>query len=255
MPLTIACLAVCGSAGAQFVPVVHTATRASEPPAIDGDLSDPAWAQAARIGPFYAYQSGGDPAAAATTLRLLWDDRFLYVGYEATDTDIRSSCQLAGACGHDSNLYDGDVLELFLQVDPGVVRYEEFEWSPLGEDFDARLASRRDGPTATGLPGRPWESGMQSAVRVDGTVDDPSDADTGWIAEARLPLAALVAQPIAVGDRWRFTGARYDFFNAKTPGEPALMMSTRGDPNAPNGGVTMGFHSLEIYDTLEFVDR
>jgi hypothetical protein len=31
------------------------------------------------------------------------------------------------------------------------------------------------------------------------------------------------------------------------------MMSTRGDPEAPAGGVTNGFHTYEIYDTLEFV--
>jgi hypothetical protein len=60
---------------------------------------------------------------------------------------------------------------------------------------------------------------------------------------------------VDVGTTWTFTGARYDYHNRNVPGGPALMMSTRGDPSAPSGGVTNGFHTYEIYDTLRFVDE
>lgn len=246
-PVTLAFLCLAAPCGA-FEPAEYSAHRAAVAPTIDGRLDDPAWAGAQVIKPFYAYQTGGDPPAAPTTLRLLWDDTHLYVAMQATDTDIRSSCALAGDCGHDASIFNGDVLELFVRPRQDATRYAEFEWSPLGEDFDAFFTSR------FGSPGVAWESGMVSAVVVDGTVDNPSDTDRGWVAEARIPLASLGGAPTA-GDRWTFTGARYDYFNPASPRGPALSMSTRGDPDAPNGGVTNGFHTYEIYDTLIFSGR
>lgn len=231
---------------AAFTPAIYEARRTTVAPTIDGDLSDSAWSSAQRIGPFFAYKSGGAPAAAETTMRILWDDQFLYVSVQAIDADIRSSCSLAGACGHDAALFLGDVVELFVRESTAQVRYHEFEWSPLGSDFDARFESR------FGAPGAAWESGLLSAVLVSGTVDEASDTDLGWAAEARIPLASFQSA-VKVGTTWTFTGARYDYHNRNVPSGPALMMSTRGDPSAPAGGVTNGFHTYEIYDSLRFV--
>lgn len=233
---------------AAFTPAIYEARRTTAAPVIDGDLSDSAWSSAQAIGPFFAYKSGGAPAAAETTLRILWDDQFLYVSFHAMDADIRSSCSLAGACGHDASLFLGDVVELFVRESTAQVHYHEFEWSPLGSDFDARFESR------FGAPGAAWESGLLSAVLVSGTVDQPSDTDLGWVAEAKIPLTSFQSTA-NVGTTWTFTGARYDYHNRNVTGGPALMMSTRGDPSAPAGGVTNGFHTYEIYDTLRFVDE
>jgi hypothetical protein len=231
---------------AAFTPERYEARRVAVAPTIDGDLSDSSWSSADVIGPFFAYQTGGGPAASETTMRVLWDNQFLYVSFQSVDENIRSSCSLAGACGHDAALFLGDVVELFIRESTAQVRYHEFEWSPLGEDFDARFETR------FGSPGQAWESGLLSAVAVNGTVDLASDTDVGWLAEARIPLAAFPSV-VGIGTTWTFTGARYDYFNGAAPGGPALMMSTRGDPTAPSGGVTNGFHTYEIYDTLEFV--
>jgi hypothetical protein len=95
---------------AAFTPATYEARRTSPAPTIDGDLNDSAWSSAQAIGPFFAYKSGGAPAAAETTLRILWDDQFLYASLHAIDADIRSSCSLAGACGHDASLFLGDVV-------------------------------------------------------------------------------------------------------------------------------------------------
>ena len=233
---------------AAFTPAIYEARRTTAAPTIDGDLSDSAWSSAQVIGPFFAYKSGGAPAAAETTMRILWDNQFLYASLQAIDADIRSSCSLAGACGHDASLFLGDVVELFIRESTAQVRYHEFEWSPLGSDFDARFESR------FGAPGVAWESGLLSAVLVSGTVDQASDTDLGWVAEARIPLTSFQSA-VNVGTTWTFTGARYDYYNRNVPGGPALMMSTRGDPSAPSGGVTNGFHTYEIYDKLRFVDE
>ena len=243
--LVVCCLAE--NSDAVFTPIRFEARRITNPPVIDGDLSDSVWNQAQPMKVFYAYQSGGDPPAAATSARILWDEDYLYVGLEMADVDIRSACALRGSCGRDANLFQGDVIELFVKESTASARYHEFEWSPLGEEFDARFDRVR-----FGAPGIGWNSGMRSAVQVRGTVDNPSDSDRGWTVESAIPLADFELSSIEVGSQWRFTVARYDYYNAPPDPREELMMLTRGDPDAPNAGVTSGFHTYEIYDILEF---
>ncbi len=232
---------------AVFNPIRFEALKVTTPPTIDGDLSDPVWGQAQLMDEFYAYQSGGDPPAAETTARILWDDDNLYLAFEMRDADIRSSCGLQGQCGKDANLFQGDVIELFVRESTSSPTYHEFEWSPLGEEFDARFDRVRFGSPGTG-----WESGMNSAVQVQGTADDPSDTDTGWTVESVIPLADFELSSIDVGSEWRFTVARYDYYNQPPSPQAELMMLTLGDPDAPNAGITSGFHTYEVYDILEF---
>ena len=167
------------------------------------------------------------------------------------DIDIRSACALSGNCGNDASLFNGDVIELFIKALPGRTKYFEFEWSPLGEFFDARFDNAMD-PRWSTLPGVSWDSTATGAVQLHGTVDNPSDVDTGWTVEAAIPLVDLGLTSFGPGSEWYFTVARYDYFNVPGIMTPALMMSTPGDPAAPNGGVTFGFHSYEIYDLLHF---
>jgi hypothetical protein len=225
--------------------------RADSAPAIDGDLSDGAWRHAVVIDQFFEFRSGGEPAASEGSARFLWDDNSLYVGLEMQDVDIRSACALSGHCGNDANLFNGDVIELFIKPLPGRTKYFEFEWSPLGEIFDARFDNAMD-PRWSTPPGVSWDSTATGAVQLHGTVDNPSDVDTGWTVEASIPLADLGLTSFGAGSEWYFTVARYDYFNVPAVMTPALMMSTPGDPAAPNGGVTFGFHSYEIYDLLHF---
>jgi hypothetical protein len=236
---------------AKFTSTRFDVWRADTGPAIDGDLSDVAWRRAVVIDQFFEYRSGGEPAPVDGSARFLWDDNSLYVGLEMQDVDIRSACALSGDCGNDANLFNGDVIELFIKPLPGRTKYFEFEWSPLGEFFDARFDNAMD-PRWSTPPGVGWDSTATSAVQVQGTVDNPADVDAGWTVEASIPLVDLGLTSFGPGSEWYFTVARYDYFNVPGVMTPALMMTTPGDPAAPNGGVTFGFHSYEIYDLLHF---
>ena len=240
-------MVVAEAVSAQFVPRLFQARRTVTAPVIDGDLSDATWNGAEVIDEFFAYKSGGDPAAADATARILWDETNLYVAFEMFEVDIRSSCGLVNQCGHDANLFQGDVIELFVKELAGDSTYYEFEWSPNGDDFDAQFNTR------FGPPGTSFESSLTSAVQVQGTVDNGNDSDTSWTVEAAIPLASLSAfSAVNLATEWFFTVARYDYYNAPPSPQEQLMMSTPGDPNAPMGGVTHGFHTYEIYDILRF---
>jgi hypothetical protein len=229
------------TARAEFVPRVYEARRIETPPVLDGQLDDDAWRMAQPIREFFAYQTGLPPASQ-TTGRLLWDDQFLYLAFEMSDADIRPSALTSGSGGRDGRLYEGDVIEFFVRPDENSPQYFEFEWSPNGDLFDARFDTRRFGPPSTS-----WNTELSAAVHVDGTWDNSADEDQRWIVETRIPLVAFA--DVQGGESWRFTLARYDYF---VPGLPdaQLMMSTPGDPELPNAGLSSGFHTYELYDRL-----
>lgn len=244
------CLSVSGlcplASYSQFVPRKFEARKTADRPTIDGILSDSAWESAQNIDQFFAYQSGGAPAAAETSAKILWDDEFLYLAFEMQDADIRPSSVTAGQTGRDASLFLGDVIELFIREDRSATRYFEFEWSPKnGDVLDARFDERKFGP-----PGIAWDTAIVSAVRVQGTIDDTTDVDTGWTVESAIPLSSF--EPISTNSRWTFTLARYDYFN---PGhsKEQLMTSAIGAPDLPLAGFASGFHSYEVYDDLQFV--
>jgi hypothetical protein len=231
---------------AEFAPRSFELRRATEPPVIDGQTDESVWQTAQEIDEFFAYQSGGEPAAAKTSARLLWDDEFLYVALEMFDADIRPSSVTASQTGRDARLFLGDVIELFVREDRESPRYYEFEWSPkAGDVFDARFDERKFGP-----PGTDWNTDIISAVSVEGTINDASDLDTLWTVESSIPLSAF--GPVSAGSEWTFTFARYDYFNP-TSSDEQLMTSTIGDPDLPQAGFATGFHTYELYDDLQFV--
>lgn len=234
-----------GTAVAEFTPTRYHLPRTNSPPVIDGQLDDVTWQNSLVIDKFYQYKSGGTPANSRGTMRLTWDAENLYLGMEVLDNNILPSSIVTGRGGFDGPLYEGDVIELFVRQRGNSPMYHEFEWNAVGDRFDARFDTRRFGP-----PGTSWNSGMRSRVRVDGTTGNRQDVDTSYTVEAAIPLS--VFEPVAVGTEWFFSFARYDYHFRNNRFEEELMMSTPGDPTAPDGGVTHGFHTYEIYDVLVF---
>src|SRR5947207_2207547 len=62
-----------------------TAVKTEKPPSLDGDLSDECWKTAPKAETFIDPQSG-KPVADQTVAMVLYDDKFIYVGFEAKDS-------------------------------------------------------------------------------------------------------------------------------------------------------------------------
>lgn len=172
------------------------------PPTIDGDLSDGVW-QAAQPASL-AGSFDGRPVTRPTTFRVLWDDENLYVAFDATDPDVWGSKR-----NKDDDIYNEDAVEFYVDADGDGATYNELQVSPHNVNFDASFVARRsDLPTAM-----QWESGMVSAVKVKGTLDDDRDQDERWTVELKIPLKNLNAVPHLPpqkGDRWRFNVYRLE---------------------------------------------
>jgi len=243
--LTMAALSLCltgclfrASKQAQVQPRLFRCHRAVGPIVIDGKVDEPAWGNAEVVDDFRIPVTGARPKFP-TKAMLLWDSENLYLAAFMVDNDITATRK-----EHDSQLWEDDVVELFLKPREDRNPYFEFEINPLGATLDLLFGRRGAGSFDRW---RAWESGMKAAVAIRGTLNDWTDKDAGWCVEVAIPLKALAAtgpKP-ALGDRWRFAVCRYDYSVYIQDG-PELSSSAL----LP----TSNYHQYEGYDYLEFAE-
>ncbi|HME92036.1 MAG TPA: carbohydrate-binding family 9-like protein [Myxococcaceae bacterium] len=179
--------------------------RTPKPPVIDGLLTDEVWrlaAPAELVGSL-----DGAPTSLRTVARLLYDDRNLYLSFDCEDPDVWGTM-----LKRDDPIYTEEVVEIFIDANADGRTYNEIEVSPNNTVFDAYFPERRHGMDLS------WDSGLKSAVKVRGTLNDPSDRDQGWSVEMQIPIARLAEVPRVPprrGDRWRFNLYRLEHVDRK----------------------------------------
>jgi hypothetical protein len=202
---------------------------AVEVPAIEGVIDEPAWRGAARI-EFRATDGRREPRYR-TEARLLWDLENLYLAFDCRDPDINSSYTR-----RDEPLYMQEAVEIFLDPDADRQDYLEFEVSPANVLFDASFTARRQGLNQA------YDPTIQSAVKVEGTLNQPGDQDRGWTVEMAIPFLGMTGQgkvPPGAGDRWRMNLYRLD--KSALGDEASSWKSTAGD-----------FHDLDAFGWIRF---
>jgi hypothetical protein len=205
--------------------------RAKKPPVIDGALDDEVWKEA--TGVVLRGSFDGRPVALRTEARLVYDDTNLYVSFDAEDPDVWGTL-----LKRDDPIYNEEVVEVFLDANADGKTYNELQVSPHNVIFDAYFPARRQGMD-TG-----WDSGMKTAVKVRGTIDNPSDRDERWTAELQIPFARLAEVPNVPpkkGDRWRFNLYRLEHLGRSSVEGQSFSPTFVGD-----------FHALPRFGWLIF---
>jgi hypothetical protein len=158
-------------------PKGYVCPRAAGPVAIDGDLKDAAWAAAPWTDPFADIEGDGKPAPRhKTRVKMLWDDEALYIAAELEEPHVWATLK-----EHDCVVFNDNDFEVFLDPDGDRHLYGELELNAFNTTWDLLLTKPyRDG----GKPVNAWEiTGLKTAVKVDGTINDPGDTDKGWTVE------------------------------------------------------------------------
>ena len=181
--------------------------HADTPPVLDGTLDDPVWAKAATFTGGYEFGSATKAADPATTWRVLWDENYLYFGFQCADTDI-----IAPELKRDDKVYDFDCVEMFILPDFKLGKYWELIVSPTKSVFDCLQTKRFTGWGSTGDPKQDM-AGLKFAVSVQGTPNQPGDQDAGYTVEVAVPFKELPTYadrlPVA-GDTLNFMFVRLD---------------------------------------------
>jgi ketosteroid isomerase-like protein len=213
---------------------------------IDGKLDEPSW-EVAPKSPAFVDIVTGEPAWFDTRVAMLWDDEYLYFGFSAEETDV-----WATLTERDSKIYEENDLEVFIAAKDA---YYEFEINALNTGWDLFLPRPyKDGGRADNA----WEiPGLITAVSVDGTLNDPSDRDTGWSVEIAVPWRALREfahrpAPPRDGDQWRVNFSRVEWQHEVKAGKYQTVPNTREDNWvwSPQGIIDM--HRPERWGYVQF---
>jgi hypothetical protein len=139
--------------------------------------------------------------------------------------------------------WHNDVFEIFLKPAKDKPAYYEFQVNAANTQLELFFPSRGAGGYQRFAP--LTRLGMESAVKLRGTLNDWKDKDEGWTVEGRIPWTAFKetgGKPNS-GDKWLFSLCRYDY---STAFEHPELSST-----APLS--VSDFHRYEDFGTLTFV--
>ncbi len=186
-----------------------TVHRASSPIQIDGRLDEPAWRAATPVALDLPcdLQQQGLTLEEKGTARVLWDDQFIYVAFDFTDSDV-----VANGTEDDQEHHNlGDVAEIFLKP-TDQTWYWEFHVTPRGFVSTYWSPGRgRFGLQGTSPHVKPRF--IEAAAQVQGTLNDFRDRDTGWTAEVAIPWSKLdrVGEKPDLKAHWTILLARYNY--------------------------------------------
>jgi len=225
--------------------------RTTSPVVVDGTIDDAVWRSIPWTEEFIDIEGISRPVPRfRTRVKIAWDSTFLYVAAELEEPHV-----WATITKRDSVIFRDNDFEVFIDPDGDNHQYYEFEINALNTGWDLRLIKPyRDG----GPPVDSWNiAGLVTAVAVQGTLNDPHDADTGWSVEIAFPWKALgeFAQrpvPPRNGDQWRINFSRVEWRHEITQGRYRRAAGTKEDNWvwSPQGFVDM--HRPERWGIVQF---
>ncbi|MDX1963039.1 MAG: carbohydrate-binding family 9-like protein [Pirellulales bacterium] len=232
-------------------PREYVCPKTAAPPRIDGALDDSAWEQAPWSEDFVDIEGPAKPAPThRTRMKMLWDDHALYIAAEITEPNVWGTIT-----EHDAVIFQDPDFEVFLDPDGDRLLYGELELNPLNTTWDLLLPKPyNDGGQAI----NGWEIiGLRTATRVQGTLNDPRDRDTGWTVEIAWPwkgIKELTKQPLPPrpGDSQRINFSRVNW-DVQTVEGKVVKIPQRPEHNwvwSPQGLINM--HVPERWGRVKF---
>ena len=165
------------------------AARASTAISVDGRLDEAAWQPAPVMDGFLQRDPNqGEPASELTELRILYDDRALYVGARLHD---REPDEIVRQLSRRDEIAEADSFSVALDPHHDHRTGVLFEVTAAGVQRDAAIYDDN-------LADDTWDAVWESKVMVD---------DGGWTVEMRVPLSQL-RFPTMPGHSWGVNARR-----------------------------------------------
>ena len=161
-------------------PNTYTAYKTQDSITIDGISNEVAWNSVEWSSDFVDIQ-GGESPKYQTNIKMLWDETYFYILAKIEEPHV-----WADISQHDAIIFHNNDFEVFVDPDGDTHNYYELEINALNTVWDLFITKPYRELNATVL--NDWEIlGLKSAVHVEGTLNDPSDTDKGWILEMAIP--------------------------------------------------------------------
>lgn len=190
-----------------FSPRHYVCYRTQTDMIIDGDITSEEWSNAPWSQPFTDIEGDLKPAPLyETKMKMLWDDYCLYIAAELTEPHIQAKLRQ-----RDTVIYHDNDFEVFIDPDGDTHSYYEFEMNALNTVWDLLLTTPyRD----YGHVIDSWDiTGLRSAVKIYGTINNTSDTDDKWTIELAFPFTVLseCGKMPASGHQWKINFSRVEW--------------------------------------------
>ena len=162
----------------------YVAHKTESPLIIDGKDDDPAWQSAQFTDNFIEIQGEIIPKFD-TRVKMLWDEDYFYIYAIMDEEHIWGTLT-----DHDAIIFHDNDFEVFIDPEGDGRNYSELEINALNTTWDLML----DRPYRLGGKANDFFEfeGLQSAVYINGTLNDPSDVDEYWSVELAIPMESIL---------------------------------------------------------------
>lgn len=237
-------------------PKGYIAYRAVGEMVIDGKADEADWLAAFWTDDFIDIQGDHMPKPRfRTRVKMLWDDDYCYFFCQMDEPHVWGDIT-----DRDAVIFYNNDFEIFMKPYSYAPQYGELEVNCLNTVWDLLLmdAYREGGPVVYN-----WDiKGLQSAVHIDGTVNDPSDTDQGWSVEIAIPWSAMRElkfnrKPEETPAPWRINFSRVQWQHEIVDGKYQKKKNDKGklisEDNwvwSPQGAINM--HQPETWGIVQF---
>lgn len=159
--------------------------KISETVTVDGKADEDCWNTAEELFFEYYYGAESPDDRQRTTLRLLWDDKNIYLFFDCLDPYLT-----ARETAPDGQPYFDDCAEIFFMPASECINMHfgfEINLLKAASDF-VHLNNLYHGKD---ISVKSYNPDYQIEVQLDGTLNDNSDIDKGWTMELAIPLKAF----------------------------------------------------------------
>ncbi|MDU8886018.1 carbohydrate-binding family 9-like protein [Yeosuana sp. MJ-SS3] len=198
----------CAQSKTEIVPKTYIAYKALEEIKIDGDDSDISWSKAQWSEAFIDIEGVKKPTYN-TQVKMLWDETYFYILAKLEEPHVWANLKQRDTI----IFYDND-FEIFIDPDSDTFNYYELELNALNTAWD--LFVSKPYRETDGVVLNDWDiNGLKSAIKVDGTLNNPKDIDKGWMIELALPWSAYKTSyfedNIPIDKFWRVNYSRVNW--------------------------------------------
>lgn len=182
------------------IPLQYTVLRTTEKMIIDGKEDEKDWSKASWTPKFTDIETGSQiDSIQEARCKMLWDDDFLYLFVKFKERDLWASIHT-----HDAQVFQDNAFEMFISPGGETYNYFEFQINAYGTVWDLFMPKPyRNG----GIGLTSWDiKGLQKAVYLDGTLNNPNDTDRSWSIELAVPLSSVSmngSHNPSIGTIWR----------------------------------------------------
>ena len=249
---TVFLIFVCQSTMAQLIllkqpPKHYICYRASGEMTMDGKLDEKEWESVEWSDAFVDIEGDKQPLPYyKTKVKMLWDDEYLYIAAQLEEPHL-----WALYTERESVIFHQNDFEVFIDPNGDTHHYYEYEVNALGTEWDLMLTQPyRYG----GVPINAWDiAGLKTGIDLQGTVNDPSDIDSGWTIEMAFPWKTLqeainrASQPKA-GEQWKINFSRVQWRTEVVDGEYSKTINPEtGKPYPEHNWVWSPQHAIDMH--------